>query len=183
MVHPYLRRRQGLEAITYKHPLLKPALEETLGVVLFQEQVLKVARDLAGFSAGQGEQLRRALGAKRAPQAIERLRGAFLPGARRRGVSEPIAAAVFDRLRAFGSYSFPKSHAAAFAVLVYQSAWLKHYHPASFYTGLLNNHPMGFWSPSVIINDAKRHHLRVLPVEVNMSEARCSVQDGAIRLG
>jgi error-prone DNA polymerase len=144
MVHPYLRRRQGLEPVIYKHPLLKGALEETLGVVLFQEQVLKVARDLAGFSGGQGEQLRRALGAKRAPEAIERLRSEFLTGARARGVSESIAIAVFDQLRAFGNYSFPKSHAAAFAVLVYQSAWLKCYYPAAFYCALLNNQPMGF---------------------------------------
>jgi error-prone DNA polymerase len=142
MVHPYLRRRQGLEPVTYKHSLLKGALEETLGVILFQEQVLKVARDLAGFSAGQGEQLRRALGAKRAPEAIERLHGAFLTGARARGVSESIAAAVFDQLRAFGNYSFPKSHAAAFAVLVYQSAWLKYYYGAAFFCALLNNQPM-----------------------------------------
>ena len=183
MVHPYLRRRLGEEKVHYPHPLLQPALEETLGVILFQEQVLKTARDLSGFTGGQGEQLRRALGSKRASEAIDRFHEQFVEGALLKGVEQAIADAVFDSLRAFGGYSFPKSHAAAFAVLVYQSAWLKHYHPAAFYVGLLNNQPMGFWSPSVILNDAKRHHLRVLPVEVNHSEKRCSVQDGAIRLG
>jgi error-prone DNA polymerase len=183
MVHPYLRRRQGLEPITYKHPLLKGALEETLGVVLFQEQVLKVARNLAGFTAGQGEQLRRALGAKRAPEAIEQLRGAFLKGARARGVSESIAAAVFDQLRAFGSYSFPKSHAAAFAVIVYQSAWLKYYYPAAFYCALLNNQPMGFWPPAILVRDAQRHGIEVLSVDISRSLARCRSDSQRIRLG
>jgi error-prone DNA polymerase len=183
MVHPYLRRRQGLEPVTYKHPLLKPALEETLGVVLFQEQVLKVARDLAGFTAGQGEQLRRALGAKRAGEAIERLRGAFLKGACARGVFESIAIAVFDQLRAFGNYSFPKSHAAAFAVLVYQSAWLKHYYGAAFYCALLNNQPMGFWPPAILVRDAQRHGIEVLSVDITRSLARCRTDGRRIRLG
>jgi error-prone DNA polymerase len=183
MVHPYLRRRQGLEPVTYQHPRLKPALHETLGVILFQEQVLKVARDLAGFSAGQGEQLRRALGAKRAGDAIERLRGAFLAGAAARGVSGSMAAAVFEQLRAFGSYSFPKSHAAAFAVLVYQSAWLKCYHPAAFFCALLNHQPMGFWPPSVLVGDAKRHGVPILSVDIARSTPRCTLEAGGIRLG
>jgi error-prone DNA polymerase len=142
MVHPYLRRRLGLEPVTYLHPLLEPALAETLGVILFQENVLKVARDLAGFTPGQGEHLRRALGGKWGEEAIEGFRSVFLEGARVRGVAEPVAAAVFAQLKAFGGYSFPKSHAAAFAVLVYQSAWLKRYHPAALYVALLNNQPM-----------------------------------------
>ncbi|HEX5691983.1 MAG TPA: error-prone DNA polymerase, partial [Roseiflexaceae bacterium] len=183
MVHPYLRRRQGLEPVTYKHPLLKPALEETLGVILFQEQVLKVARDLAGFSAGQGEQLRRALGAKRADAAIERLRAAFVAGATARGVSDGIAAAVFEQLRAFGSYSFPKSHAAAFAVLVYQSAWLKRYHAAAFFCALLNNQPMGFWPPAILVRDAQRHGVEMLGVDVARSLPRCRTDGQRIRLG
>jgi error-prone DNA polymerase len=183
MVHPYLRRRLGVEAVSYPHPRLQPALAETLGVVLFQEQVVKVARDLAGFTGGQGEGLRRALGSKRAYEALDCFHTAFLDGAARKGVDNPIADAVFDTLRAFGGYSFPKSHAAAFAVLVYQSAWLKHYHPAAFYTALLNHQPMGFWSPAAIVNDAKRHGIRVLPVDVNASAARCMVEGGAIRLG
>ncbi len=183
MVHPYLRRRQGIEKVVYAHPLLKPALEETLGVILFQEQVLKVARDLAGFTPGQGEQLRRALGSKNAEAAIERLRAAFLGGAAARGAPLSVAAAVFEQLRAFGSYSFPKSHAAAFAVIVYQSAWLKRYHTAAFFCALLNNQPMGFWPPSVLIGDAKRHGLTILPLDVERSVARCTLEAGGIRLG
>jgi len=175
--------RRGIEKVVYAHPLLKPALEETLGVILFQEQVLKVARDLAGFTPGQGEQLRRALGSKNAEAAIERLRAAFLGGAAARGAPLSVAAAVFEQLRAFGSYSFPKSHAAAFAVIVYQSAWLKRYHTAAFFCALLNNQPMGFWPPSVLIGDAKRHGLTILPLDVERSVARCTLEAGGIRLG
>jgi error-prone DNA polymerase len=183
MVHPYLRRRLGAEPVTYLHPLLKPALTETLGVILFQEQVLKVARDLAGFTPGQGEQLRRTLGGKGGGEAVEDFRGVFLEGARARGVPQPVAEAVFAQLKAFGSYSFPKSHAAAFAVLVYQSAWLKCYHPKAFYTALLNNQPMGFWSPAVLVGDARRHGISILPVEIHYSRGRCEVEQGGIRLG
>jgi error-prone DNA polymerase len=183
MVHPYIRRRQGLEKVSYNHPCLKAALEETLGVILFQEQVLKVARDLAGFTAGQGEQLRRALGSKRAEEAIGRLREAFMQGAAARGVSRQVAAAVFVQLQAFGGYSFPKSHAAAFAVLVYQSAWLKRYHGAAFYCALLNNQPMGFWPPAILVGDARRHRVAVLAVDVGRSQERCTVEGNAIRLG
>ena len=146
MVHPYLRRRQGIEPVVYPHPSLEPALKETLGVILFQEQVLKVARDMAGFTPGQGEQLRRALGAKQATEQLEKFRAAFLAGAAANGVAADVAEAVFRQLLAFGGYSFAKSHASAFAVLVYQSGWLKKYHPRAFYAALLNNQPMGFWN-------------------------------------
>ena len=129
MVHPYLRRRLGEESVTYFHPSLEPSLKETLGVILFQEQVLKVARDLAGFTPGQGELLRRALGSKNPDVEIEGFREAFIAGAVRKGVETETAEMVFEKLRAFGGYSFPKSHAASFAVLVYWSAWLKHYYP------------------------------------------------------
>jgi error-prone DNA polymerase len=183
MVHPYLRRRLGAAPVTYSHPLLEPALAETLGVILFQEQVLKVARDLAGFTPGRGEQLRRALGGKRGEQEIERLRATFLDGARAQGVPQPVAETVFTQLKAFGGYSFPKSHAAAFAVLVYQSAWLKRYYPTAFYTALLNNQPMGFWSPAVLVGDARRHGIRILPVDIQRSQAKCRVVDNGIRLG
>jgi error-prone DNA polymerase len=183
MVHPYLRRRLGAEPVTYPHPSLQPALAETLGVILFQEQVLKVARDLAGLTPGQGESLRRALGSKRGEEMVEGFRASFLKGARARGVADPIAQEVFAQLRAFGSYSFPKSHAAAFAVLVYQSAWLKRYHPAAFYTALLNNQPMGFWSPAVLAGDARRHGIRILPVDIYRSQARCRLEGSNIRLG
>lgn len=183
MVNPYLARRAGTAPVEYLHEKLKPALEETLGVILFQEQVLKVARDLAGFTAGQGEQLRRALGRKNAYAALDALRDQFLRGARLSGVSAEIAEQVFGQLRAFGGYSFAKSHAAAFAVLVYQSAWLRKYQPAAFFTALLNNQPMGFWTPAVLIGDARRHGLDVLPVDVQRSGAVCQLEAGQIRLG
>jgi error-prone DNA polymerase len=183
MVHPYLRRREGSEPVTYPHPSLEKALAETLGVILFQEQVLKVARDMAGFTGGQGELLRRALGSKRAAEDIETFHTAFIEGAQQHGVSRRDAKATFDKLRAFGGYSFAKSHAAAFAVLVYQSAWLKRYHPTAFYAALLNHQPMGFWSPAVLVGDARRHGVETLPLDVNTSYGWCAVEGDAIRLG
>lgn len=145
--------------------------------------MLKVARDLAGFTAGQGEILRRVFGSKHTGDLLERLREEFITGAVRQGVLTEVAEDVFNRLRAFGSYSFPKSHAAAFAVVVYQSAWLRRYHSVAFLTAILNNQPMGFWSPAVIVNDAKRHGIPVLPVNIHCSQTRCSVEGSAIRLG
>jgi error-prone DNA polymerase len=183
MVHPYLRRRLKVEDVAYPHESLIPALKETLGVILFQEQVLKVARDFAGFTAGQGELLRRALGSKDATQAIREFHDDFITGAKRKGVSESIAEDVFEKLTAFGGYSFAKSHAASFATLVYKSAWLKHYYPLAFYIGLLNNQPMGFYSPAVVVNDAKRHDITIRRHDVNCSFYTCVPEDGAIRLG
>lgn len=178
MVQPYLRRRQGKEPVTYAHPLLEPALGETLGVIVFQEQVVKVARDLAGFTGGQGEQLRRALGRKDGDAEMERLRVGFVAGAVAKGVPAAIAQEIFDQLKAFGGYAFAKSHAASFAVIVYQSAWLKRYHPVAFYIGLLRCQPMGFYSPAVLINDARRHGIPVLPVDVNRSGVRYEAESG-----
>ena len=183
MVHPFLRRRLGVEPVVYAHPLLEGALRDTLGVILFQEQVLMVARDLAGFTPGQGEQLRRALGAKRATEAIERFRAAFLDGAVGRGVARETAETVFGQLLAFGGYSFARSHAAAFAVLVYRSAWLKRYHPAAFFAALLNNQPMGFWTPAVLVNEARRLGMPVFPADIHLSRGECWPEAGGIRLG
>jgi error-prone DNA polymerase len=183
MVHPYLRRRLGQEPVTYLHPALEPALRDTLGVVVFQEQVLKVAQALAGWSGGQGELLRRALGRKDAAQEMSRLRQAFVADAASRAVSPAVAAQVFSQLEAFGSYSFAKSHAAAFAVIVYQSAWLKRYHPVPFYVALLNHQPMGFWSPAVLLNDARRHGIAVLPGNINASAAGYVPEGRGIRIG
>jgi error-prone DNA polymerase len=183
MVHPYLRRRLGLEPVVYAHPRLKPALEETLGVILFQEQVLKVAHTLAGLTPGEGERLRRALGSGRGPEAVAPLRQGFVAGAQQNGVPEAVALRVFEQLQAFGGYSFPKSHAAAFAVIVYQSAYLKRYHPAALLVALLNNQPMGFWPPAVLVRDARRHGVRVLPLDIEQSDARCTLVKGAVRLG
>jgi error-prone DNA polymerase len=183
MVHPYLRRRRGLEPVTYLHPLLKPALEETLGVVVFQEQVIKVARDLAGFSPGRAELLRRALGHKRATEQMTRLRQAFFDGAEARGVSFRVARQVWHQLEAFGSYAFAKSHAAAFAVLTYQSAWLRRNYPAAFFAGLLRHQPMGFYPAHVIVSEARRHGVEVRPADVVASELFTTVEGNALRLG
>jgi error-prone DNA polymerase len=183
MVHPYLRRRAGVEQVSYPHPLLEASLEETLGVILFQEQVLKVGRDLAGLTAGQGEVLRRALGDKRPEREVEKLRETFIEGAQHMEVSTDVATQVFDSLKAFAGYSFPKSHAAAFAVLVYQSAWLKKYWPAQFIAALLSNQPMGFWTPAVLVNDARRHGIPLLGVDIHRSRGACTVEDNAIRIG
>jgi error-prone DNA polymerase len=183
MVYPYLRRRQGLEPVGYANLQLKPALEETLGVIVFQEQVLKVARDLAGFSLGEAELLRRALSHKRAGEEIERFRERFLAGATEKGVDRRTARRVLDQLRAFGGYAFPKSHAAAFAVLTYQSAWLRHYHPAAFFAALLRHQPMGFYPPHVVVSEARRRGVEIRSVDVAASAVRATVEGEAIRLG
>jgi len=182
MVHPYLRRRTGEERVTYPHPFLKAALEETHGVILFQEQVLKVARDLAGFTAGEGELLRRALSHKHADQQIESFREKFIEGAHRKGVARKIAELAFNQLKAFGGYSFSKAHAAAFAVITYWSAWLRCYHPVAFFAGLLRHQPMGFYPKHVVISDAQRVGVKFLPVDLRRSQAEVSVEGMAIRL-
>ncbi len=176
MVRPYLKRREGQEPISYPHPLLEEALKETLGVIVFQEQVLKVARDLAGYTAGEAELLRRALSHKRAGEKIEGFRERFVAGAIARGVGRGTARRVFEQLRAFGGYAFPKSHAAAFAVLTYQSAWLRRYHPAAFFAALLRHQPMGFYPAHVIVSEARRCGVEVKPVDVEASGLRTTVE-------
>jgi error-prone DNA polymerase len=183
MVHPYLRRRRGVERITYPHPLMEPALKETLGVIVFQEQVIKVARDLAGFTPGRAELLRRALGHKRAGERLARFRQEFLDGCQAQGVPFPVARQVWLQLEAFGGYAFAKSHAAAFAVLTYQSAWLRRYHPAAFFAALLRHQPMGFYPPHVIVSEARRCGVEIRPVDITASELLASIEDGALRLG
>ena len=187
MVHPYIRRRLGEEDVDYFHPRLEKALKSTLGVILFQEDVLKVARDLAGFTPGQGELLRRALGKKDATAALKQFEAQFVAGCLANDVDMETAYTVFEKLLGFGSYSFPKSHAAAFAVAVYQSAWLRKYHPHAFYAALLNNQPMGFYTPAVIVNDARRHGVRILKPHINLSQERCTIEQTAnqkaVRLG
>jgi error-prone DNA polymerase len=183
MVRPYLRRREGREPVSYSHPLLENALKETLGVIIFQEQVLKVARDMASFTPGEAELLRRALSHKRAGREIARFRKRFLEGATGQGVDEETAQAGFEQLQAFGGYSFPKSHAAAFAVLTYQSAWLRRYHPAAFFAALLRHQPMGFYPAHVIVSEARRCGVEVRPVDVEASDLRATVEGEALRLG
>jgi error-prone DNA polymerase len=183
VVRPYLRRRYGQEPVRYLHPLLKPALAETLGVMIFQEQVLKVARDLAGFTPGEAEQLRRCLGRKRAEETLQQFKAQFFAGAQANGVSQKIAETVFTQMQAFGSYAFPKSHAAAFAVLTYHSAWLRCYHPAAFFAGLLRHQPMGFYSPRVIVDEARRCGIQIFGADVQASDVSATADDNGIRLG
>ena len=187
-VNPYVQHREldrrGLAPPpAYDHPLLEPVLRETLGVVLYQEQVLGVAMALAGFSAGQADQLRRAMTRKRSREAMTRLWTQFRDGALAQGVDLATAEKVFKKLIGFAEYGFPKSHATAFAILAYQSSWLKHYYPAEFVCALLNNQPMGFYPPHVLTNDARRHQVRILPPDVNESGVKCSVQGNAVRIG
>jgi len=177
MVNPYIRRRQGREPVTYPHPLLEPILKETLGVILFQEQILKVAMAVAGFSAAEADRLRRAMSRARSSADMERLREPFVRGALARGVADGIANEIFRQVAAFAEFGFCKSHAAAFALTAYHTAHLKLYYPAEFVVALLNNQPMGFYSPAVIAGDAKRHGIAVLPVDVDRSGAKAVIEE------
>ena len=150
-VNPYIRRRMGQEPVTYDHPSLEPVLKETLRVILFQEQVLQVAMALAGFTAGQGESLRRAMSRKRSHEAIAKLRQQFIEGCLRNGVSSQVAETVFHKIAGFAEFGFPKSHAAAFGLLVYQTAWLRTYYSVEFLCALFNAQPMGFYGPHVLV--------------------------------
>jgi error-prone DNA polymerase len=178
MVHPYIRRRNRLEKVTYLHPRLKPILEETLGIILFQEQVIQVATAIADFTPGEADSLRRAMTRKKPQRAMNEMRQRFLEGAKRNGVDADGASRIFQALEGFAEYGFCKSHAAGFALLCYQSAWLKRYYPVEFYCALLNNQPMGFYSPEVIVRDAQRHRVEVLPADINQSSDRCTIEGG-----
>ncbi len=187
-VNPYVRQRelarQGIaESPVYDHPFLEPVLRETLGVILYQEQVLGVSMALADFSAGQADQLRRAMTRKRSREAMLRIKEQFIAGALGKGVDEETARKVFEKLIGFAEYGFPKSHAAAFAILAYQSSWLKHYYPAEFVCALLNNQPMGFYPPHVLTNDARRHDVRIAPPDVNESNVKCTASGNTVRIG
>jgi len=181
-IHPYVENRRRLRAdpsfvVPFDHPLLKEPLRETLGVVVFQDQVLEVAMALAGFSVGEAEGLRRAMSRKRSAEALEAYRERFIAGAATRGVERETADRVYDKLASFSGFGFPKSHAAAFALLGYQSAWLRHYYPAQYLASLLNAQPMGFYSPAALVRDAQRRGLTVLPVDVNASAATSRVEN------
>ncbi len=178
-VNPYINRRRGREPVTYLHPALEPILAETLGVILFQEQILKVAMAIAGFSPSQADKLRRAMSRARSSADMERLRAPLVEGALSNGVERRVAEKVFDQIAGFADFGFCKSHAAAFALVAYQTAWLKLYYPAEFFVALMNNQPMGFYSPAVVAGDAKRHGIRILPVDVNRSVEKARVEAGA----
>jgi error-prone DNA polymerase len=176
-VHPYLRRRQGKEPVAYLHPSLEPALKETLGVILYQEQVMKIAIDVAGFSAAESDGFRRAMGTWRSSREMEKLHARFVGGCiSHNGLSEEQAEELFRQVAAFASFGFNKSHAAAFARTAYESAFLKLFYPAQLVTGLINAQPMGFYPVEVLVNDAKRHGVCVLPVDVNRSRYRTTTE-------
>ena len=187
-VHPYIDHRQRIRedpsfVPRVDHPLLAGPLKETLGVVVFQDQVLEVAIALAGFSVGEAEGLRRAMSRKRSEAAIEAFRERFVEGAGAKGVDSKLANEVYDKLVGFSGFGFPKSHAAAFGLLAYQSAWLRHHYPAEFLCALLNAQPMGFYPPASLVRDAQRRGVEVRAPHVNVSEAKCSIEDGAVRIG
>ena len=178
-VNPYLRRRRGREEVSYLHPLMRPALEKTLGVPLFQEQLMQIAIDVAGFTPAQADRLRRAMGAKRSPELMEELREPLMEGMKARGVEEKAREGIFTQLKGFADFGFPESHAFSFAHIVYASAWLKVHHPEEFYAAILAAQPMGFYSPASLVHDARRHELSVLAPDVNASELEASVEFSA----
>ena len=175
-VHPYLRRHDGLEEPAMPHESMREALGKTLGVPLFQEQMMQLAIDCAGFTPAEADRLRQAMSAKRAPERIEELRQRLLDGMAERGIGAAVAEDIYEKILAFSSYGFPESHAISFAYLVYASAWLKRYYPAAFTTALLRNQPMGFYAPHSLINDARRHGVTVLGVDVNASDALATLE-------
>ena len=187
-VNPYVRRREAQREdpdyqIPYDHPLLENALEETLGIIIYQDQVLQVCRDLAGFTDGQAESLRRAMSRKRSKDAMRSHWEAFLKGALAQGVDEETAKEVFRQVVGFSEFGFPKSHAVAFALLAYQSAWLRHYFPTEYYVALFNNQPMGFYSLDALGRDARRNGIRTLLPNVNLSQAICTAEGNDLRIG
>ncbi|MEQ8846832.1 error-prone DNA polymerase [Botrimarina sp.] len=192
MVHPYLKRRRGDEPVSYPSAAIKRVLERTLGVPIFQEQAMKLAEVAAGFTPGEADELRRAMAAWRTPGKIEKYRQRLLEGMRARGLDEGFAERCYKQLQGFGEYGFPESHAASFALLVYASCWLKHHHPAAFCAAMLNSQPLGFYSPSQLVRDARQHGVGTLTVDVARSDWDCTLEpvggaDGegrfALRLG
>jgi error-prone DNA polymerase len=188
MVHPYLRRRAGLEPVHYPNPEIRAALERTLGVPIFQEQVMQIAIVAAGFSAGEADALRRAMGAWKRSGGIDHFKDRLLGGMRARNYPDDFANRIFQQMLGFGEYGFPESHAASFALLVYDSAWLKHFEPVAFTCALLNSQPMGFYAPAQLVRDARAHGVEVRAVDVCVSNWDCTLErclDGqpALRLG
>jgi len=176
MMHPYMRRRQGKEEVTYPHPSLEPVLKRTLGVPLFQEQLLRMAMTVASFSGAEAEELRRAVGMRRSMQRMKDLEGRLRDGMTRNGIGPAAQDNIVQGISSFAMYGFPESHAASFALIAYASAYLKVHYLAAFTCGLLNNQPMGFYAPAVLIKDAQRHGLRVRPIDVQCSDWPCTLE-------
>jgi len=183
MVHPYLRRRQGLEPVTYPSEAVRAVLERTLGVPIFQEQVMQLAMVAAGFSPGEADQLRRSMAAWRRKGGLEHFEARLVRGMLQRGYTREFAEAIYRQILGFGEYGFPESHAASFALLVYTSAWLKCHKPAEFCAALLNSQPMGFYAPAQLVRDAQRHGVEVRPADVSASAWDCTLEGNALRLG
>jgi error-prone DNA polymerase len=184
MVHPYLNRRAGREPVVPLHPSLEPVLARTLGVPLFQEQLLRMAMVAAGFTGGQAEELRRAMGFKRSEKRMKQIEVQLREGMAKNGITGQTAERIITSITSFALYGFPESHAASFALLAYASAYLKVHYPAAFYTALLNNQPMGFYHPASLVKDAQRRGVRFHPIDVQQSDWLCRIEDdGAIRLG
>ena len=183
MVHPYLNRRAGKEPVTYAHPCLEPVLKRTLGVPLFQEQVIRMSMMVAGFTGGEAEELRRALGMKRSQKRMAEVEVKLREGMRNNGITGKTADEIVGSITSFALYGFPESHAASFALLAYASAYLKCYHPTAYTCALLNNQPMGFYSPFTVVKDAQRHGVRFRAVDVAASGWNCALEEGEVRLG
>jgi error-prone DNA polymerase len=184
-VHPYIRRRNGKEEITYLHPLLENSLKKTLGVPLFQEQLMQMAIDVAGFTPAESDELRQAMGSKRSAARMERLRERLFAGMAARGVTGEVAEEIFVKMKAFANYGFPESHSVSFAYLVYASSWIKYHEPAAFCAALINAQPMGFWSPHTLVQDARRHGVVVRTPDLNVSRGTATLEDGgdSVRFG
>ncbi|MGE0453826.1 MAG: error-prone DNA polymerase [Vicinamibacteria bacterium] len=183
MVHPYLDRRAGREPVTYPHPSLEPILKRTLGVPLFQEQLLRMAMTVAGFTGGEAEELRRAMGFKRSEQRMREIEVRLRAGMERNGIAGETADAIVRSIVSFALYGFPESHAASFALIAYASAWLRAYHCAAFSCALLNNQPMGFYHPMTLVKDAQRHGVRLRPADVTASGWDCTLESGEAGAG
>ena len=175
-VHPYIRRRNGQEPITYLHPLLENSLGKTLGVPLFQEQLMQMAIDVAGFTPAESDELRQAMGSKRSAARMERLRERLYGGMAERGITGEVADELYVKMKAFANYGFPESHSVSFAYLVYASSWIKYHEPAAFCAALLNAQPMGFWSPHTLVRDARRHGVVVRTPDLNASKAKATLE-------
>jgi error-prone DNA polymerase len=183
MVHPYLKRRQKREEVSYPHPSLEPVLERTLGVPLFQEQLLRMAMLTAGFSGGEAEELRRAFGFKRSERRMKEVEVKLRQGMNKNGITGDVQDQIIHSITSFALYGFPESHAASFALIAYSSAFLKCHYLAAFTAAILNNQPMGFYSPATLVKDAQRHGLNVKPIDVTKSDWSCTLENGAMRLG
>jgi error-prone DNA polymerase len=175
-VHPYIRRKNGLEEVTYPHKSLRKSLEKTKGVPLFQEQLMQMAIDVAGFTPAESDELRRAMGAKRSRERMAGIRDRLYKGMAANGITGALADDLYTKLAAFANYGFPESHAMSFAYLVFASAWLKRYHPAAFCAALLNAQPMGFYSPQSLVDDARRHGVTVRRPDINLSNAKAILE-------